>query len=368
MKTIHARQFGLRLGALLGVALLNACALAPGMYAGGIGEGYQVVSRDPQTGRNITVPVYPMSLQSSAAAPMTKLPQRRLFRDYQLGPGDVVTVTVWDHPELTIPAGEFRSAEQSGSLIDEDGSMFYPHCGRIRAQGMTRGQLRSELERCLSRVIRDPQVDVRVILFASQRATVGGAVLKPGTVALRNTPVHLADLIEEAGGLDETADLRHVRLSRGSETYLIDHKRYTETGDARLNPLIIAGDAVHIGSSIERQVAVLGEVQRPQTLGIRDGMRTLADALASASGLNINTAQADRILVMRADAGQPVVHWLQGKDPLSLLVAQSFTLQPGDVIYVDQTGLNRWGRAIGQILPIFGALTAGAAVANVSSN
>lgn len=47
--------------------------------------------------------------------------------EYLIGPGDVIQVIVWDHPELTIPAGSFRDAETSGQQIDEDGYMYYPY-------------------------------------------------------------------------------------------------------------------------------------------------------------------------------------------------------------------------------------------------
>lgn len=348
------------------VSIVSGCALAPGMYAGGVGEGYEVIARDSRTGKSLRVPVFKMRIQPPAEVEQN-FPPQLAFDGYRLGPGDVVNVTVWDHPELTIPAGEFRSAEAAGQLIDSDGTMYYPYCGRFSAAGTTRAELRSRLQSCLSRVIRDPQVDVRVIQFFSQRVSVGGAVNQPGVISLRNTPIHVSDAIALAGGLNEMADTRHVSLSRDDATYQIDFKRYTESGDARLNPLLKAGDTLHIGSSADRRVNVLGEVRRPTTVGLSDSVRTLADALGAANGLTPESSQPERILVMRSQGGRPAVHWLDGDDPLQLLVAQSFELQPGDVVYVDQTGIIRWGRVVSQLLPFFGIVSSSATAANAGN-
>ena len=352
--------------AALAVSVVSGCALAPGMYAGGVGEGYEVIARDARTGKSLRVPVLRMRMQPPQEREEV-FPPQLAFDGYRLGPGDVVNVTVWDHPELTIPAGEFRSAEAAGQLIDSDGTLYYPYCGRVSAAGLSRAELRARLQSCLSRVIRDPQVDVRVIEFFSQRVSVGGAVLQPGVIALRNTPIHVSDAIALAGGLDESADTRFVRLSRDNKTYQIDFKRYTETGDTRLNPLLKAGDTLHIGSSAERRVNVLGEVRRPLSVGLSDSIRTLADALGAANGLSPESSQPDRILVMRSQGGRPTVHWLDGDDPLQLLVAQSFELQPGDVVYVDQTGIIRWGRVVSQLLPFFGIVSSSATAANAGN-
>ncbi len=357
------------LGAALTVALLTSCALAPGMYAGDLETGFTVVAHDPASGQGISVPVVPINAATLAREPSPQelparpLPPPGIYTGYVLGPGDVVSITVWDHPELTIPQGEFRSAEAAGNLVDSDGSLYYPYCGRFTVIGMSRGQLRDALRNCLSRVIQDPQVDVRIIQFRSQRVVVGGAVQSPGVVSVTDIPLHLADALQQAGGISEVGDPRRVSLKRQRRNFDIDYKAYTETGDPRLNPLLQSGDVIHVADASERRINVLGEVFRPQSLLLNDSLRSLADALADVNGLNPQTAEAARIIVMRAGRDGPVVHWLKADDPLSLISARQFAMQPGDIVYVDQTGLNRWSNVIGQLLPSFSLVNQGSSAA-----
>lgn len=362
------KQFKPMLFTLASTVLISGCALAPGMYAGGLDTGIHVVAKDPKTGRGQLVHVYEMTpdlvTQLNQQHPPKSAPQSHPFVGYFLGPGDVVSITVWDHPELTIPQGEFRSPELTGNLIDSDGSLFYPYCGRIQAAGLNRATLRNNLVKCLSRVIRNPQVDVRIIQYRSQHISIGGAVKQPGRVNLTDIPLYLADAIHAAGGSTTAADPRYVTLSRGPEQYVLDFQAYTENGNDTSNPLLRHGDVIHVASQQERRINVLGEVLRPKNIQLHTGVQSLSDALAEVNGLNPQSAESNRILVMREmPEGDPAVYWLRGDDPMQLLLASNLQLQGGDVVYVDQTGLSRWGRVIGQILPAFSLLNQGSSAA-----
>lgn len=94
--------------------------------------------------------------------------------NYRIGVHDVLSVVVWDHPELTIPAGEFRSPELAGHLVSEEGTIFYPHVGTIKVVGKTAAEVRELIARGLAKTTQDPQVDMRIVAFRSQKAYVSG--------------------------------------------------------------------------------------------------------------------------------------------------------------------------------------------------
>ncbi|RLO43225.1 polysaccharide biosynthesis/export family protein, partial [Serratia marcescens] len=94
-------------------ALLSGCTVVPGSHLPTSGKAI-VVQQDDDFDLNDQVQVYrmsPMLLQKMrrvepVARPNPALDQRLQNYQYRIGVGDVLNVTVWDHPELTTPAGQ----------------------------------------------------------------------------------------------------------------------------------------------------------------------------------------------------------------------------------------------------------------------
>jgi len=272
--------------------------------------------------------------------------------DYRIGPGDVLQVTVWDHPELTIPAGQFRDAETSGQLIDNDGNFFYPYVGKLRAQGMTVSQLRDVLSERLSTYINNPQLDVRVAGFRSQKVYVVGEVAVPGVLPITDIPLMVADAINLSGGLTERAHKSGVNISRGGKVYEIDLKALYDQADATQNLLLTDGDILNVLDRSQQKVFVMGEVRTPKGVEIVNSELSLSAALGEAGGVNQNTADSSGIYVIRnSDEAVPQIFHLNAGEAYGLLLAERFEMQAQDIVFVDTAGISEWNRVISQLLP-----------------
>jgi polysaccharide export outer membrane protein len=181
---------------------------------------------------------------------------------------------------------------------------------------------------------------------------VEGEVRTPGLQIFTDVPMTLAEAINRAGSITPAGDRSRVLLTRGERTMVIDLPLLRRMG---LDPTRIPlqnGDIVNVGSRDDSRIYVMGEIQRPTALPMRDGRLSLNEALGDAGGPALQTASTDQIYVVRNSSGDvPEVFHLDAKNPVALALADRFELQPRDVVYVDPVPLARWNRVISLILP-----------------
>lgn len=271
--------------------------------------------------------------------------------NYRLGPGDIISIVVFDHPELTTPAGTFRSAESAGTVVAEDGTIFYPYAGVIKVEGKTTRDVRDILAQKLAKYIEKVQIDVRMAQFRSKRVYVVGEVSKPGTQDITDIPMNIVEAVNRAGGFTAEADYSRVLLTRRGVTYRVDIQAMYEEGATEQNAMLEPGDIVNVSDRSYNKIFVLGGVLKPGSMVMHKKRSTLADALGDAGYINQETSSPRWIYVMRSDSDIPELFHLDGRSPDAMLLADRFPLQPRDIVYVDTSDLVRWNRVISNILP-----------------
>ena len=362
-----------KLGALFAVALLAGCTVVPGSYHSPT-PGWFIDETEMAQGKPLpdVVKVHAIGtaiLDQKTIAPEekpvpTELDLSDKDYDYTVGPGDVLQIIVWDHPELTIPAGGERSSAESGNWVHNDGTIFYPYVGIIKVAGLRVTEIRDMVTNRLSKYIEDPQVDVSVAAFRNKKIYITGEVETPGLYPVTNVPTRLIDAIGEAGGLTSEADWSSVVLTRNGNDYRLSLRDIYQFGNTAQNILLQPNDVINVNPVTDAKVFVLGEVRQPASLQMGRNGLTLAEALAEKGGFNQQESNASGVFVFRKalegeDHGIDV-YQLNAKDAAALILADSFELQERDIVYVTAAPLVKWNRVLRLLLPSMTTLLLGA--------
>lgn len=297
--------------------------------------------------------------RDAAAASLQQPAAPRAAASYRIGAGDVLQITVWDHPELAAAQGGAqqtppRAADPvSGFIVDDRGNLTFPYAGTLKVAGLTAAEAQTKVKLALGKVYREPQVTLRVASFRSQQVYVDGEVRTPGALPVNDVPMTLADAVARAGGFTPGADQSDLTIVRDGIPVRIDLPGLIERHRDPSRIVLRGGDLLRIGAREDNGVYVMGEVNRP-TLAMpkRSGRLTLSDALLQAGSINSNTADAAQMFVIRgADSRAPTVFHLDARSPVAMVLANRFELEPKDIVYVDGNGLVRFSRVLSLLLP-----------------
>jgi polysaccharide export outer membrane protein len=279
------------------------------------------------------------------------------FNQYQLGPGDAITVTVERFPDLSF----------SGTL-NLQGTVVAPLLGPLQLSGLTVEKVQEKIRTGLNRFVIDPKVTVTLANLRPAQVTVTGEVLRPGYYTLQPGSQLSAALLV-AGGISTTADLRTILVRRRSAvnnsileqqvdlftplqngTSLPDLR--LQDGDAVIVSKLEVGTATDYDRSLVSRSTVAVQQINVRVLsyagggGIRNvtlpNGSTFVDAL-TAIGPSSDNANLRRIALIRFDPeqGKAVTQQLNGKSALMGDISQNVPLQNNDVIVVGRNLIAR---------------------------
>jgi polysaccharide export outer membrane protein len=238
--------------------------------------------------------------------------------EYRLGSGDVLRITVFQNPDLSLE-----------TRVTEAGIISFPLLGNIRIGGMTITAAEKLIADGLrnGNFVKQPQVAISVVLVRGNQASVLGQVNRPGRYPIEVADMRLTDLLAVAGGAAPTgSDIVVVTGTRNGKPFRMEVDLPTLFGSANREKdiLILNGDALWV----DRQplVYIYGEVQRPGPMRLERGM-TVMQALASGGGLTQRgTEKGLRVHRKTADGKIEIVQ-----------PAMDDKVQEGDVVYVRES-------------------------------
>ena len=384
---------------LLVIAPLAGCSMAPGLYIDKLDVPDREETQAELLGGDVQIipitaeVVISHKMDHEYAIQKKRADSQKLFSvnnpvqkpsSYRVGSYDILSITVWGHPEFSVFARTDRpgatpqlavggmgfsmnediAATRTGHLVDDQGNLFFPHVGIINVTGRTLHEIRNILIKKLTKLISNPQLDVGMAAYRSQFVHILGEVNKPQSIPITDSPLRLIDAITYVGGFTKRADTRNVFLIRDNQKYHINIEAIYENGYLSHNYLLKHGDVIQFPENRLNRVYALGEFKKNGSVLLPPRFFSLADMIENPQigGLNLTSVDPGQIFVFRYKdfkydrdtntyQGKPEVYHLDASSVEAMLLAANFPLQARDIVYAAPTSLTRWSRVIAQILP-----------------
>jgi polysaccharide biosynthesis/export protein len=235
----------------------------------------------------------------------------------QLGPGDLVSLSVYGQPDMN-----------GDVYVSNDGTISVPLLGPVSVAQLSPVEAAQRVESALisHELLVKPHVTIRVVQSHSQLVSVLGEVQKPGRYPV-SPDTNIIQLLAEAGGETENgADFVYLLRADHQSTRRV-RVNLTGLGDVQdplPRDLLRAGDSVYVPRA--QQIYVYGEVHTPGVYRFQPGM-TVMEAITLAGGIDAAGSRRRFELKRTGATGEVQVLHVKADD----------LVQPGDNIRVKQS-------------------------------
>lgn len=350
------------------IAALSGCASLPS--SGPTGRAILKSASTADSGQTIkiigveTISDLPLVASASNQPP---LPTLVTPPTDMVGPGDVLDINIYE-AGVTLFSGASSPSMNAApinagvqvqklppSRVDDNGNINVPYAGTIHVAGSTISQIEGLIRRSLRGMSQNPQVLISISQAISNSVIVGGEVARPGRLVLQTNRETLSDVIALAGGVrGNTKDLL-VRVVRAGQnvnirlTDLADHPEW----DVTTRP----GDRLTLIND-PRTFSVIGASGRVEQIPFARSSVSLAEAVATAGGVNPNLGDPAAIFVFRYEQDAqgsevPVVYHLNMSKAGSFFLAQRFKMLDKDVLYFGNAAANQPSKLIQLVSQLF---------------
>jgi len=237
-------------------------------------------------------------------------------QDYKVGEGDIIKITVYEHPDL------LTIVRVSGK-----GTILFPLIGEVKVKGLTTTEIAQKIASLLADgYIVDPQVTVFIQEYRSKKVIVMGEITNPGLYELHGNMSFL-ELLSKAGGLTKEAGDKAIikrKTNNSTKIITIPLKKLVEEGEISLDIKIMDGDSIYIPKV--GVFYVTGEVKRPDAYKYEEGT-TVIKAITMAGGFT-EKASTSKVKIIRK---------VNGKEKVLKKVKMDEPVLPDDVIVVPES-------------------------------
>ena len=253
-------------------------------------------------------------------------PTLQVGSDYILGPGDVISIHIyWGNTETQ------KNNQKHEVEVQPAGEIFLPALGEVFISGLTVVELKYKLLKLLKEVIRNPRLVVKVTRYVSHKVIIFGAA-RNGIYPLKKD-TRITELLSSIGGLENTADISSIRVSRKSgEMIQVNLLKLMDNNDLSQNIILQADDLILIPSVNENKVVVLGEVNSPGVV-LLNGKLSLVEAVVKSGGVT-QQAKLSHVQLIRFGQTGKKTYTINLLDLVKKKKATKIKMKPGDIVYV----------------------------------